>query len=92
MHAAMEAATPFAAVLTCLEQLGRTLAIARNVALAGRRLDLAGLDGETGLVCARVLDLPVEEGRTLIPALVALRAQLEALFQALECSGAPPPI
>jgi len=91
MHAATETATPLAGVLACLEQFGRTLAIAGNLTRAGKRVDLTGLDTEMGFICARVLDLPPEEGRGLRPVLVALQAQLEALTDAVARSGAPPP-
>ncbi len=76
--------SPLATVRGCLAQLGRTLAIARNLLQAGKRLDLTGLDADMGFVCARTLDLPPEEGLALRPELIGLRAELDALSAALE--------
>jgi hypothetical protein len=82
--------TPLTTVRACLEQMGHTLGIARNLVRAGKRVDLIGLDADMGFVCARSLDLPPDEGRVLRPELIGLRAELDALFIALE-TRAPPP-
>lgn len=52
----------------------------------GSLVDLAGLDGLFGLLCARALDLRLDHGRYLAPRLLALRDDLDALSLAL----APP--
>jgi len=82
--------TPLATVRDCLEQFGHTLGIARSLVQAGKLVDLTGLDAEMGYVCARTLDLPSEQGRALRPALIGLRAELDALSGAL-ATRAPPP-
>jgi hypothetical protein len=73
---------------TCLR---RTTALARTLAAAGRPIDLAGLDGQIGLVCARALDLPPEEGRIRIVRgdLQALLAEVDALTASLRLTLAP---
>lgn len=90
MQAPNDAETPLATVRACLEQLGRTLGIARNLVRAGKLVDLTGLDAEMGFVCARTLDLPPDEGRAMRPELIALRAEIDALTAAL-ATRAPPP-
>jgi hypothetical protein len=82
--------SPLATVRACLEQLGRTLGIARSLVRAGKQVDLTGLDAEMGFVCARTLDLPPDEGRALRPELLGLRAELDALSTALETREPPP--
>ncbi|HVC62662.1 MAG TPA: hypothetical protein VND19_20135 [Acetobacteraceae bacterium] len=82
--------TPLATVQACLDQFGRTLGIARSLVRAGKRVDLTGLDAEMGYVCARTLDLPPDQGRSLRPVLLGLRAELDALSGAL-ATRAPPP-
>jgi hypothetical protein len=91
MQGLNEAETPLATVRACLGQLGRTLGIARSLVKAGKQVDLTGLDAEMGFVCARMLDLPPEEGRALHPELLALRAELDSLSQVLEARAPPPP-
>jgi hypothetical protein len=49
-------------------------------------VDLSGLEGMVGLLCARVLDLPPAQGRGLRPLLASLLAELDELNGAL----APP--
>lgn len=89
MQAPNDAETPLATVRTCLEQLGRTVGIARNLVQAGKRVDLTGLDAEMGFVCARTLDLPPEDGRALQPDLIGLRAAIDVLTASL-AARAPP--
>ncbi|MDE2006153.1 MAG: hypothetical protein KGI51_06275 [Rhodospirillales bacterium] len=68
--------------------LTQTLALARALAEAGRRIDLAGLDSQVGLLCARMLDLDPEDGRGARVELIRLRAELDALAAVL---SRPPP-
>jgi len=84
-----ETETPLGGVRACLEQFSHTVGIARSLVQAGRRVDLAGLEGEMGFICARTLDLPPEQGRGLRPALLALRAELDALLAALTARAPP---
>jgi len=63
-----------------------TLRVARGLLEGGRRVDLEGLDRVIGVICARALDLPPEEGRTIRPRLALLLADLDALSLALQPS------
>lgn len=71
------------------EGVQRTVAIARALAGSGRPVDLAGLDGAVGLLCAKTLDLPPDQGRLARPALAAILAELDQLGEALR-EGVPP--
>jgi hypothetical protein len=88
MHAADAFPPPLPDVvphqLTLLaERLSRTLAVARALALAGRHVDLAGIQDGIGLLCAKTLDLPRPEARRLVPALHELMAQIDSLSVAM---------
>jgi hypothetical protein len=87
----IEPSAPTPAVLTATAALAdgvaATLRVTRALVDSNRAVDLAGFDGMVGLLCARALDLPPEQGRVLRPRLVALRDDLDALAVALE----PPP-
>jgi hypothetical protein len=63
--------------------LRATLRIARTLVENGRRVDLTGLDRQIGLACAKALDLPPEQGRTLRPLLVQLLEETDRLARAL---------
>lgn len=65
--------------LELAENVARTLMVARVLAVHGRAVDLQGLDGMVGLLCARTLDLAPEHARAMRPRLMALRAELDAL-------------
>ncbi len=80
--------TPLEQVSGLATGLTQTLALARALTDAGRRIDLAGLDGQVGLLCARALDLDPPEGHRARLALMGLRAELDALAAAL---SRPPP-
>lgn len=63
--------------------LGHILSMARGLVAAGRYVDISGLDRQVGLLCAKTLDLPPEDGRTLRPMLMALLAELDDLSDTL---------
>lgn len=63
------------------------LRLAHGMALAGRRVDLSGLERMIGPLCARSLDLPPAEGRQLALGLYGLVAEIDAVRAAL---AAPP--
>lgn len=63
-----------------------TLRIAQALVESDRRVDLSGLDRMVGVLCARMLDLPADQGRLLQPRLVTLLLELDRLAIAL-----PPP-
>ncbi len=73
-------------------RLSRTIGIARALAQNGRIVDLTGLDDGIGMLCAQTLDLPLQEGRALLPLLAEVLQQVETLTAALHQArdaGAP---
>jgi hypothetical protein len=90
MQAPTDAETPLTTVRACVDQFGHTLGIARSLVQAGKVVDLTGLDAEMGFICARALDLQPDEGRAVLPELIGLRAELDALSTAL-AARAPAP-
>ncbi|MDE2200122.1 MAG: hypothetical protein KGJ41_13985 [Rhodospirillales bacterium] len=60
-------------------QVATLLRVARSLVQARRAIDLTGLDGMVGQLCARALDLPPAQGCALRPLLVALLGDLDAL-------------
>jgi hypothetical protein len=81
-HAEFDAAATRTAI-SMSEGLGRTICIARVLVDNGRTVDMAGLDLGIGLLCAKALDLPPADGRTLRPYLLALREEVDRLTEAL---------
>jgi len=49
----------------------------------GRTVDLTGIERQVGLLCAKTLDLPPEDGRVLRPLLINLLGDLDTLSHAL---------
>ncbi len=78
------AATIPPAAAALLQQVTSTVAIAKELAASGREVDLAGLDGMAGRLCAQALDLPLETGAAMRPALVKLMEMLTGLRQAIQ--------
>lgn len=78
--------TPIERARAGSDALRRTAALARALAEAGRPIDLAGLDGQIGLVCARALDLPPDDGRAMRIELRGLLAEVDALAAAMHLS------
>ncbi len=64
-------------LIVMASRLSRTIGIARALAQNGRTVDLTGLDDGIGMLCAQTLDLPTEEGRTLLPMLADVLQQVE---------------
>jgi len=71
------------AIRASIDDVAATLRVAAVLSARGRRIDLAGLDGEIGTLCARVVGLPPALGRGARPLLVALLADLDRLREAL---------
>ncbi len=69
------------------EQVRRIVAISCALAGSGRRVDLSGLDGAVGLLCAKTLDLPPDQGRLAGPLLAAILAELDLLGAALRADA-----
>lgn len=69
------------------------LQLARGMTDAGRRVDLGGLEGLVGRLCARSLDLMPDEGRRMALLLAGLLAEIDALHGVMArhaALGAPP--
>jgi hypothetical protein len=64
----------------------QTLGVARGLVEAGRPVDLAGLEDQVGLLCAKSLDLPPDEGRSMRVDLVGVLGHVAALSVALRCA------
>ena len=71
------------AVAGAVEAMAGTMAVALALVSAGRRVNLEGLDGEIGAICAAAVALPIEEGQALRPAVESLLESVEALAAAL---------
>jgi hypothetical protein len=76
--------TPLANARRLAAAIASTLRMARALATAGRSIDLSGLDGAVGLVCAKSLDLPPDEGGQMRDTLIALLQELDTLGDALQ--------
>jgi hypothetical protein len=70
-------------LVTLAERLARTVAVARALILAGRVVDLAGIQDGIGLLCAKTLDLQPQQARHMLPALHEMRGQIDSLTLAL---------
>jgi hypothetical protein len=74
---------PFQAAEALTSGLATTVRLARVMAASGRPIDVSGLDAQMGLLCAKALDLPTEQGAQLRPALISLLADMDALLAVL---------
>lgn len=79
---------PAQVVAAAVEAMLGTIAVARALVGAGRRIDLTGLDQEIAALSAAAIALPVEEGRALRPAMESLHDSLQALAAALRDTAA----
>jgi hypothetical protein len=86
-----ETETPADAVRALAEELTKVVTLAKVFVNSGHKVDLTGLDDQVGLLCAKSLDLPPDEGRRLRPRLIALSGSMEALTRALVAKAAPCP-
>jgi hypothetical protein len=82
--------TPADAVRELADGLGQMLRIAGALIEGGREVDLAGLEGQIGLLCAKTLDLPMEEGRAMRPLLHDLLARIDTLTATIAAPARPP--
>jgi hypothetical protein len=78
-----------AAVCALAEELTKIVGLACALMESGRAIDLTGLDHLVGLLCAKSLDLPPEEGRRVRPRLITLSGSMEALSHALAAGHEP---
>jgi hypothetical protein len=73
----------FAELQMFADGVTQTLGVARGLVEVGRYVDLAGLEDQVGLLCAKALDLPPADGRAMRIELIAVLARVEALSVAL---------
>ena len=69
--------------LAAIEALHATILMARALAEGGRRIDLAGLDGQAASLCTAIALLPRPQAAPLAPALQALVRDVERLAMTL---------
>jgi len=77
------ASAPLMELRAFADGVTQTLGVARGLVEAGRYVDLGGLEDQVGLLCAKALDLPPEEGRAVRGELLVLLTRVEALSAAL---------
>jgi hypothetical protein len=77
-----------ATTLAFCDAIARTISIAHSMLDAGQDVDLTGLDGGIGLLCAKSLDLPPAMGRALRPRLTAVLHALDDMSLALNRQNA----
>jgi hypothetical protein len=77
-----------AATLAFCDAITRTISITRTMLDSGQSVDLTGLDGGIGLLCAKSLDLPPAMGRTLRPRLTTVLQALDDMALALDRQNA----
>jgi len=61
-----------------------TIRMARSLHGTGRLIDIEGLDRMIGVLCARALDLPPDQGRIVRPDLALLLIELDTLSVAMQ--------
>jgi hypothetical protein len=67
-----------------VRRLAAAVAVATGLASTGRAIELGGLDGLAGLLCAQMLDLAPADAMALKPGLVALERDVAGLIALLE--------
>ncbi len=70
-----------------LRRLAAAIAVATGLASTGRAIDLQGVEGLAGLLCAQMLDLAPAEAIALKPTVVALEQEVASLIALLEISS-----
>ena len=78
-----------ASLRSFLEDLENAAAVATTLVRDGHLIDLDGFDAQVGLLCAKALDLPTEQGRLIRPELMRLRERLETLDASLRAADEP---
>ena len=81
--------TPLGAVRRFAADLADMVSLARRLVGRGVTVDLTGLEQQVGLLCAKSLDLPPEEGRRMRPDLIALNADVDQLARVLAAARPP---
>ena len=75
---------PLADLRAFADGVMQTVGVAQAMVEAGRAVELAGLEDQIGLLCAKALDLPPAEGRAICLDLAGLLARVDALLAALQ--------
>ena len=70
-------------VVDALQRVRTTVAVAQGLASLGREIDLDGLEGATGVLCAQVLDLSPDEATGMRQALDDLNTRISMLTNTL---------
>ena len=70
-----------------VRRLAAAVAVATGLASTARAIDLDGMDGLAGLLCAQVLDLAPAEAMALKPALIALERDVAGLIGLLKTTS-----
>jgi hypothetical protein len=78
---------PFGRARDLADAIANTLRLARALVGAGRKVDLAGLDGPIGLLCAKSLDLSPEEGRQMRILLLGILEEVDAVSELLRAAA-----
>ncbi len=81
---------PLTSLRSFLEDLSNTISIARTSVRDGHQVNLEGFDLQAGLLCAKALDLPPEQGRVVRPDMEELLQSVDALAACLSASVRPP--
>ena len=82
MHA-NATSSPLVELRTFADGVMQTLGVARGLVEVGRQVDLAGLEDQVGLLCAKALDLPPTDGQAMRVDLLVVLGRVEALSAAL---------
>jgi hypothetical protein len=80
----------FEAASAMAEAAGRTLDVSAALAIAGRTIDLGGLDNWIGRLTASCLDLEPVDGRRIRPILAGLLRRLDKLEQVVTAAQTEP--
>ncbi len=76
------------AAIALSDAIERTISLARTMLDRGQPVDLTGLDGRIGLLCAKSLDLPPAMGRTMRPRLTSVLDALDEMTLVLNRQNA----
>jgi hypothetical protein len=82
---------PFGRARDLADAIANTLRLARALVAAGRKVDIAGLDGPIGLLCAKSLDLSPEDGRQMRVLLLGILEEVDALSELLRTTTTDTP-
>jgi len=84
MHSDDHSSSRVSTTRACVESLLAMVRLARALAEAGETIDLKGLDDQVGRLCARILDLPLADGRAMRNDLKTLQQETDALRASLD--------